>query len=615
MSTPYYPPRQGYNQPTYRDARYRDQRRYYGDKTYGNYYGGGQRGGTTRFSRDREDRKDEYRYGQNVALTQNQQLQNGQMNLQRNMTNNRNMNGGRTNQQNYGSGPRSAANMTGIGPSYGSYGISGNPKRRGFGYFDHTGQRGGRRQNYNNNYNNHYNNYNNNNHNMNNNNNNDNNGNERKVERRQIVDNFDYEADDWKEKIAIPNKDERMKTEDVTQTKGSSFEDFNLNRKLLRAIYELGFERPSPVQEESIPNILMRNNVLARAKNGTGKTAAYTIPILQLVDSTKDYIQALILVPTRELALQTAKVVKDLSKYLNIEVLCTTGGMSLRNDIMRLDHHTIHVVVATPGRILDLSRTGHAKLQKCGIVAIDEADKLLSPDFSGLIEKILKYIPAKQKDSQGDDYERQLLLYSATFPVQVATFCETWLSNRKEVNLMDDLTLKGVTQYYAYLNEEQKVHALYSLIKKLTINQCVIFAKSVTRVELLARKVSKLGFSCFYIHSRMNQRDRNRVFHEFRQGPKSCRFLVCTDLITRGVDVPTVNVVINFDFPKTGETYLHRIGRGGRFGHLSLAINFVTDSDRDRLYQVEHHLQTEIKPIPNDVDKIDKKLYAYDVQN
>ena len=175
---------------------------------------------------------------------------------------------------------------------------------------------------------------------------------------------------------------------------------------------------------------------------------------------------------------------------------------------------------------------------------------------------------------------------------------------------MDDLTLKGITQYYAYLNEEQKVHALYSLINKLKISQCVIFAKSVTRVELLARKVTKLGFSCFYIHSRMDQHDRNRVFHEFRLGPQKCRFLVCTDLITRGVDVPTVNVVINFDFPKTGETYLHRIGRGGRFGHLSLAINFVTDSDRDRLYQVEHHLQTEIKPIPNDVDKIDTALYA-----
>jgi len=175
---------------------------------------------------------------------------------------------------------------------------------------------------------------------------------------------------------------------------------------------------------------------------------------------------------------------------------------------------------------------------------------------------------------------------------------------------MDDLTLKGISQFYAYVREHQKVHCLFTLIKKLEVNQCIIFCRSMNRVELLARKITKLGFSCFYIHSKMTQNDRNRVFHQFREGKQKCRFLICTDLITRGIDVKAVNVVINFDFPKAAETYLHRIGRAGRFGHLAIAINFVTDDDRKSLYQIEDDLETEIKPIPSDVDQIDKTLYC-----
>ena len=389
--------------------------------------GGGYNTRGNRFSRDREDRKDEYYYrsqgGSNMGSSQGGGGGGGGNYSNYSNSQGYSGGGGGGGYSSYkGGGDRSrggGGNRQGGGGmnrGYGGRNMGGGDRSRGYG-----GGGGG------------YNRYNNNNNNNNYGNNNNNNnmrdtGNNwyRGVNSHKKIDNFDYEADDWKEKISIPKKDTRVKTEDVTQTKGSNFEDFHLKRKLLRAIYELGFEKPSPVQEESIPNIMMRNNVLARAKNGTGKTAAYAIPILQLVDPTKRYIQALILVPTRELALQTAKVVKDLSKYLDIEVLCTTGGMSLRNDIIRLDHGVIHVVVATPGRILDLSRTGHAKLQKCGIVAIDEADKLLSPDFSNLIEKILQYIPPKQKDAQGDDFERQLLLYSATFPVQVQSFCQKW---------------------------------------------------------------------------------------------------------------------------------------------------------------------------------------------
>jgi len=169
------------------------------------------------------------------------------------------------------------------------------------------------------------------------------------------------------------------------------------------------------------------------------------------------------------------------------------------------------------------------------------------------------------------------------------------------VNLMDTLTLKGITQYYAFVEEKQKVHCLYTLFKKLDINQSIIFCNSVSRVQLLAKRITQLGFSCFYIHAKMDQEDRNRVFHDFRN--HECRNLVSSDLFTRGIDVPSVNVVINFDFPKNSETYLHRIGRSGRFGHLGLAINLLTYEDRYSLYRIEKELNTEIKPIPKVIDK------------
>jgi ATP-dependent RNA helicase DDX6/DHH1 len=176
-----------------------------------------------------------------------------------------------------------------------------------------------------------------------------------------------------------------------------------------------------------------------------------------------------------------------------------------------------------------------------------------------------------------------------------------------EINLMDELTLRGITQYYAFVEEKQKVHCLNTLFNKLQINQSIIFCNSTNRVELLAKKITELGYSCFYSHARMLQHNRNRVFHDFRNGV--CRNLVCSDLLTRGIDIQAVNVVINFDFPKNAETYLHRIGRSGRFGHLGLAINLINWDDRFNLYRIEQELGTEIQPIPQ---VIEKNLYVYD---
>lgn len=403
---------------------------------------------------------------------------------------------------------------------------------------------------------------------------------------------------DWKSQLKIPAKDMRIQTSDVTDTKGNDFEDYCLKRELLMGIFEKGFERPSPIQEQSIPIALAGRDIMARAKNGTGKTAAYLIPLLERVDPEKPYIQALVLVPTRELALQTSQICKDLSNHLGTKVMVTLGGTSLKDDIMRL-YQTVHVVVATPGRILDLMKKNIADMSRCEMLVMDEADKLLSMDFKNLLDTLIEILPKN----------RQILLYSATFPLTVKEFKERYLMKPYEINLMEELTLKGITQYYAFVEEKQKVHCLNTLFSKLQVNQSIIFCNSVQRVELLARKITQLGYSCFYIHSRMQQSHRNRVFHDFRSG--QCRNLVCSDLFTRGIDIQAVNVVINFDFPKNSETYLHRIGRSGRFGHLGIAINLITYDDRFNLYQVEQELGTEIKPIP---PSIDKSLYVAEYQ-
>ncbi|GAB4816970.1 hypothetical protein N2152v2_004016 [Parachlorella kessleri] len=400
-------------------------------------------------------------------------------------------------------------------------------------------------------------------------------------------------SEDWKATLRLPPRDTRIKTEDVTATKGNSFEDYFLKRQateLLMGIYEKGFEAPSPIQEESIPIALTGRDILARAKNGTGKTAAFSVPVLEKVDTSKNEVQALILVPTRELALQTSQVCKELGKHMGVEVMVSTGGTSLRDDIIRLNA-TVHIVVGTPGRVLDLTEKGICKLGRAHTLVMDEADKLLSPEFQPVIEQLISYLPPS----------RQICLYSATFPVTVKEFKDKFLRKPYIINLMEELTLKGITQYYAFVEERQKVHCLNTLFAKLAINQSIIFCNSVNRVELLAKKITELGYSCFYIHAKMLQSHRNRVFHDFRNG--NCRNLVSSDLFTRGIDIQAVNVVINFDFPKNSETYLHRVGRSGRFGHLGLAINLITYEDRFNLYRIEQELGTEIKPIPPSIEK------------
>ena len=320
------------------------------------------------------------------------------------------------------------------------------------------------------------------------------------------------------------------------------------------------------------------------------------IPIIQLIKTDKkngNAIQALILVPTRELALQISSTVKEIGKYLNVQCMVSTGGTDLKEDIHRLRNQStpVHVVVGTPGRVFDLSVKKIMNLSKCGILVLDEADKLLSQDFEKTVENIITRLPR----------QLQIMLFSATFPSDVRKFQEKYMPNSVMKNLMKELTLLGITQYYTYIEEKLKLNCLHTLFQKLEINQAIIFCNATIRVKLLAKKVMEMGMSCFFIHAKMDQQERNKVFHDFRNN--ACRCLVSTDLMTRGIDVPNVNVVINFDFPKNSETYLHRIGRSGRFGHLGIAISFVTDDDLKNYYTIKKELDTDIDPMPQNIDR------------
>uniref|UniRef100_A0A8C0XCN3 DEAD box protein 6 n=1 Tax=Castor canadensis TaxID=51338 RepID=A0A8C0XCN3_CASCN len=273
-------------------------------------------------------------------------------------------------------------------------------------------------------------------------------------------------------------------------------------------------------------------------KNGTGKSGAYLIPLLERLDLKKDNIQAMVIVPTRELALQVSQICIQVSKHMGgAKVMATTGGTNLRDDIMRLDD-TVHVVIATPGRILDLIKKGVAKVDHVQMIVLDEADKLLSQDFVQIMEDIILTLPKN----------RQILLYSATFPLSVQKFMNSHLQKPYEINLMEELTLKG----------RQKVHCLNTLFSRLQINQSIIFCNSSQRVELLAKKISQLGYSCFYIHAKMRQEHRNRVFHDFRNG--LCRNLVCTGKLC-------LRSQIGADLPFTRQ--LGKSGLQSSFGHLT----------------------------------------------
>lgn len=369
-----------------------------------------------------------------------------------------------------------------------------------------------------------------------------------------------------------------------------NFDDMSLREELLRGIYAYGFEKPSAIQQRAIIPCIKGMDVIAQAQSGTGKTATFSIAILQQIDMALKECQALILAPTRELAQQIQKVVIALGDYMNAQCHACIGGTNVREDIRKLEKG-VHTVVGTPGRVFDMISRKALRTNNIRIFVLDEADEMLSRGFKDQIYDVFRTLNSNI----------QVILLSATMPSDVLDVTKCFMRNPIRILVKkEELTLEGIKQFYVAVDrEEWKLDTLCDLYETLTITQAVIFCNTRRKVDWLTEKMHERDFTVSALHGDMGQKERDVIMREFRSG--SSRVLITTDLLARGIDVQQVSLVINFDLPTNRENYIHRIGRGGRFGRKGVAINFVTEEDKRTLKDIEGFYNTEIEEMPMNV--------------
>jgi len=387
------------------------------------------------------------------------------------------------------------------------------------------------------------------------------------------------------------NQDEPEEQKDRTWEQiVTNFDDMGLTDNLLRGIYAYGFEKPSAIQQRAIMPILAGNDTIAQAQSGTGKTATFSISILQQVELKLNRTQALILAPTRELATQIRKVLAALGDFLNVTSHACVGGTLVRDDI-RLLQQGIQVVVGTPGRVYDMINRQALNLKSMKLFVLDEADEMLSRGFKDQIYDIFQFLPEKV----------QVCLFSATMPREILDISEKFMRNPIKILVQkDELTLEGIKQFYIHVEKEDwKFDTLCDLYETLTITQAIIYCNFKRKVDTLTDKMAQRDFTVSSMHGDMTGGERDIIMKEFRSG--SSRVLITTDLLARGIDVQSVSLVINYDLPKNRESYIHRIGRSGRFGRKGVAINFVTDDDIRAMRELEAFYNTQIEEMPMNV--------------
>lgn len=385
--------------------------------------------------------------------------------------------------------------------------------------------------------------------------------------------------------------------EDNGVTEYRSFDDMGLSKNLLRGVYRHGFERPSAIQQRAIVPVSKGGDVIAQAPSGTGKTGAFSIGALSRIDVTEPSLQVLIISPVRELADQSHKVITSFGHFLVPEgstrklSAVYLGGTQLRDDI-RTAQEGSWVASGTPGRVNDLVVRGALRMDKLKVVVLDEADNLLSCGFQDQIHELLRYLP---KDVQ-------MCLFSATMPEQVLELAKKIMINPTSILVKkEQLSLEGIKQFYVKVNDEGKAGTVMDLYKFAAVAQSVIFCNSRRRVDWLAARMTSAGHEVAAVHAEMDRAARTAVMSDFITG--HTRVLVTTDLLARGIDVQHVSIVINFDLPRDKEQYLHRIGRGGRYGKKGVAINFVTDQETQDLLDLERFYGVKIDELPLDFHK------------
>ncbi|PWA14783.1 hypothetical protein CCH79_00014475 [Gambusia affinis] len=419
--------------------------------------------------------------------------------------------------------------------------------------------------------------------------------------------------------LCLDNGPEGMEPDGIIESNWNqivdSFDEMNLREALLRGIYAYGFEKPSAIQQRAIIPCIKGYDVIAQAQSGTGKTATFAISILQQIDVEMKATQALVLAPTRELAQQIQKVVLALGDYMGASCYACIGGTNIRSEVQKLQAEAPHIVVGTPGRVFDMLTPS----KNIKMFVLDEADEMLSRGFKDQIYEIFQKLSSNI----------QVVLLSATMPADVLDVTKKFM--REPIRILvkkEELTLEGIRQFYINVEKEEwKLDTLCDLYETLTITQAVIFINTRRKVDWLTEKMHARDFTvsalvglqpsvcpsvsvllgcvlnfCFQLflqHGDMDQKERDLIMREFRSG--SSRVLITTDLLARGIDVQQVSLVINYDLPTNRENYIHRIGRGGRFGRKGVAINMVTEDDKRTLRDIETFYNTTVEEMPMNV--------------
>jgi superfamily II DNA/RNA helicase len=381
---------------------------------------------------------------------------------------------------------------------------------------------------------------------------------------------LDYEDGEFEEEPTAT--EEKKEKGSYAGIHSSGFRDFLLKPELLRAIGDCGFEHPSEVQQECIPQAILGGDVICQAKSGMGKTAVFVIATLQQLQPVDGEVSVLVMCHTRELADQIATEYGRFAAYFDppVRIAKFFGGLPKSQDIKTLQENCPHIVVGTPGRTLDLVESGHLKLDNCKHFVLDECDKMLDNDK---MRQTVQSIFLKTK------FEKQCMMFSATLSQDIRPICKKFMQDPMEVYVDDEtkLTLHGLKQHYCRLEDKEKNRKLLALLDELEINQVVIFLRSVQRADALCRLLEEQMFPATAIHGGLRQPERLKRINAFKNFEK--RILCCTDLLGRGIDIERVNIVFNYDMPDSSDTYLHRVARAGRFGTKGLAISFVSSKE------------------------------------
>jgi ATP-dependent RNA helicase DeaD len=378
-----------------------------------------------------------------------------------------------------------------------------------------------------------------------------------------------------------------------------SFADLNLSEAIGKAISDLGFEEPTPIQALAIPAIRAGRDVIGQAHTGTGKTAAYGIPLIERIETKSRKLQAAVLCPTRELAIQVSEELNRLARYRpGLTIIPVYGGQPIERQLSAF-RSGVHVVIATPGRLLDHMRRRSVDLSSIGYVVLDEADEMLDMGFRDDIEEILRATPPS----------RQTVLFSATIPGEIASLSSRYLKSPQKIQIVrEELTVPGIEQRYFEVRESTKLEALARLLDSYNPSQSLVFCNTKRRVDQVASRLKGRGYQAEALHGDLSQGQRERVMERFRSG--AIDIVVATDVAARGLDIGGIEAVFNYDVPQDPEYYVHRIGRTARAGRTGRSFTLVSERDGMKLREIQRYAKVRIAPdtIPSESDLADHRL-------